>query len=494
MFRAGMTCNFSKILPWGRSCKGCATGQITALKYETIMASSSEKSNHSERNAHVEHSVTQAMTEYQVPGVSIAIIHEYSVIWSSAYGLLQAAEAAPTRVDTLFQACSISKAVTAVAILHLVQDGILDLDADVNRYLKTWKIPANDGWQPIVTLRQLLSHTAGINVPWFYGYHRDQDIPTLLQILAGDKPANTPGIRVTVLPGTRFRYSGGGYCVMQQLLCDVRGQPFPELMRELVLDPVGMTLSTYEQPLPAKYWDNASRGHRASGKPLRGGWHNMPEMAAAGLWATATDLTRFLIDLQFALAEQEGRLISPEMVRILVSPQVQRDTNDFMGLGVWLEGGGRNARFGHPGDNEGFACRWTALREGGMGAVIMTNSDSGGELIADVLHEIEQAYDWPEIEQIEDLPSAPRADAWILNYVGTYQFRSGTQCTIIHRNDRLHLQMLSQPPVPLTGMSETVYLLEPLEGEVIFLRDDEGTVHGLRLQQDGSELEAHKVS
>jgi CubicO group peptidase (beta-lactamase class C family) len=265
-------------------------------------------------------------------------------------------------------------------------------------------------------------------------------------------------------------------------------------MRELVFDPVGMAYSTYEQPLPEKFWNNASRGHRASGKPLPGGWHIMPEMAAAGLWTTATDLARFSIDLQFALGGQEGRLLSPEMIQILLSSQIQRDSNVFMGLGVWLEGSRRNARFGHPGDNEGFACRWTALREDGMGAVIMTNSDSGGELIADVLHKIEQVYDWPEIEQIEDLPSAPRADASMLNCVGTYQFPSGTQCTIIHRNDRLYLQKLSQPPIPLTAISKTVYILEPLEGEVIFLRDDDGTVHGLRLQQEGSELEARKVS
>ena len=452
----------------------------------------SEKFNQSERNAQVERSLIHAVNKYHVPGVSIAIIHQHSVIWSRAYGVLQAGQAAPTRTDSLFQACSISKAVTAVAILHLVQAGSIDLDTDVNKYLTTWKIPANDTWQPTVTLRQLLSHTAGINVPWFYGYHRDQEIPSLVQILAGEKPANTPGIRVNILPGTRFRYSGGGYCVLQQLLCDVRQQPFPELMRDLVLDPLGMTQSTYEQPLPEKYWNNASSGHRASGKPLAGQWHTMPEMAAAGLWTTATDLARFSIDLQLAFAGQTDRLLSPEMVRLFLSPEVQRDPTSFMGLGVWLEGSGRNARFGHPGDNEGFACRWTALCEGGMGAVIMTNSDTGGELIAEVLHIIEQVYGWPEIE---NLPSpTPSIDASMMNYIGTYQFRSGIICTIIHMNDTLYLQMLGQPPILLKAVSGTVSILQPIEGEVIFLMNSEGIVRGLLLRQDGSELEAHKVS
>jgi CubicO group peptidase (beta-lactamase class C family) len=456
------------------------------------MASSSEKSNQSQRNAQVERSLIRAMKKYHVPGVSIAIIDQYSVIWSRSYGVLQAGHTATTRVDTLFQACSISKAVTAVAVLRLVQSGSLDLDIDVNRYLTTWKIPPNDTWQPTVTLRQLLSHTAGVTIPWFYGYHRDQNIPSLIQILDGEKPANTPGIRVNVLPGTRFRYSGGGYCVLQQLLGHVRHQPFPELMRDLVLDPIGMTHSTCEQPLPAKYWNNTSSGHRASGEALAGGWHTFPEMAAAGLWTTASDLARFSIDLQLALAGQRDRILSPEMVRILLTPQVQRDPSGFMGLGVLLDGSGRNTRFGHPGDNEGFASFWTAFREGGMGAVIMTNSDTGGEMIADVLHSLEQAYDWPEVENLP--PPSVSTNVSMLNCVGTYQFRSGITCTILEANDRLCLQMLGQSPVPLTALSETIYLLQPLEGEVIFLTNDKGVIRGLMLRQDGSELEAEKVS
>jgi len=451
----------------------------------------SQESNPSKREAHVDRRLMRAMSDYDVPGVSIAILDHYAIIWAGGYGVLQAGGLLPVRVDSLFQACSISKAVTAVAVLRLVQAGALELDADVNRYLTTWKLPANDSWQPVVTIRQLLSHTAGINVPWFYGYHRDQDIPSLEQILAGEKPANTPGIRVTALPGTRFRYSGGGYCVLQQLLCDVRGGSFQDLRHDLVLDPAGMAHSTYEQPLPEKSWSNASRGHRANGKPLPGGWHTMPEQAAAGLWTTATDLGRLSLDLQLSLAGQTDRILSPGMARLMLSPQAQPGAAGLMGLGIWLEGQGAQARFGHPGDNEGFASRWIALRESGMGAVILTNSDNGGELIADVLHTIEQAYGWLEIE---DLP-APASSGMpsTTDCAGTYRFRSGSVCTISLVEHRLYLQISEQPPLPLTAISETVYILQPLEGEVIFLTDQEGIVHGLQLQQDGSVLEAEKV-
>ena len=452
----------------------------------------SETPGQSERNTHLERRLIHAMEKYRVPAVEIVVMDRHSLVWSGAYGVLQEGQVAPARPDSLFQACSISKAVTAVTVLRLVQEGILDLDTDVNHYLKTWKVPANDTWQPIVTVRQLLSHTAGINVPWFYGYHRDQDIPTLEQILTGEKPANTPGIRVTLLPGTRFRYSGGGYCVLQQLLCDVRQQAFPDLMRDLVLIPLGMTHSTYQQPLPASDWSNACSGHRASGTPLAGGWHILPEMAAAGLWTTATDLARFSMDLQFALAGETDRLLSPEVVRLLLSPQVPLDRSGFMGLGIRLDGSGETARFGHPGDNEGFACHWTALREGGKGAVIMTNSDRGGELIADLLYEIEQMYSWPQVESLP-APSPPVRGA-VMNYTGTYRFRSGSLCTVSQDEDRLALEMPQQPPVPLTAITETVYLLQPLEGEVIFLVNQEGIVNKLLLRQDGTELAADKLS
>jgi CubicO group peptidase (beta-lactamase class C family) len=374
--------------------------------------------------------------------------------------------------------------------MRLVQEKPLDLDEDVNHYLKNWKIPANDTWQPILTLRQLLSHTAGINVPWFYGYHREQNIPSLLQILTGDRPANTPVIRVTMLPGTRFRYSGGGYCVLQQLLCDVRGQSFPELMQELVLKPMGMTRSTFEQPLPERYWQDASSGHRADGAPLPGGWHTMLEMAAAGLWTTAEDLASFSIDLQLALAGQAGHLLSSKIVDDFLSPQVQRDPSVFMALGVWLQGQGRNTRFGHPGDSEGFACRWMALREGGMGVVILTNSDNGEELISDVFDRIAEAYNWPEIEVP---PVSPRMYPSVA-YVGNYQFGSGAFCTVLQEGDTLYLQIPPQPPIPLKPVSATVYILEPLEGEVIFLVNREGIAHGLLLRQDGTDLEAAKVN
>src|SRR6185436_9257568 len=153
------------------------------------------------------------------------------------YGVCAADQSTLVDPTTLFQAGSISKPVAAVAALRLVDAGRIDLDADVNDYLVSWKVPANEGWQPRVTLRHLLSHTGGLTVHGFPGYARGQAVPTLVQVLDGAKPANTAAVRDNAVPGTQSRYSGGGTTIVQQMLIDVMGKPFPALMRELVLDP-----------------------------------------------------------------------------------------------------------------------------------------------------------------------------------------------------------------------------------------------------------------
>jgi CubicO group peptidase (beta-lactamase class C family) len=200
------------------------------------------------------------MAALHVPGVSIAVIHDGKIEWARGFGVTRIGGSAVTP-DTLFQAASISKPVTALAVLHLVESGRLDLDTDVNRYLKTWQVPANSFTERTkVTLRELLTHSAGMTVHGFPGYASDAARPTVVQVLNGEKPANTPAIVVDTEPGTAWRYSGGGFVVTQLLLEDVTGQAFPRLMHDIVLGPVGMTRSTYEQPLPQNRMAEAESG------------------------------------------------------------------------------------------------------------------------------------------------------------------------------------------------------------------------------------------
>ena len=228
--------------------------------------------------------IADRMKHYNVPGVSIAFFGEGRILWTRTFGFADVASKKPVSAETLFQAASISKPVSALAALRLVQDGTLSLDEDVNVKLRTWKVPENEFTKDDkVTLRRILSHSAGLTVHGFAGYASDEPVPTIVQILNGEKPAKSPPIRVDTVPGTIWRYSGGGYVVMQALLGDVTGKPFPEIVSDLVLRPAGMTHSTYEQPLPKNLWPSAATPYRGNGAPVKGGWHTYPEMAPAGL-------------------------------------------------------------------------------------------------------------------------------------------------------------------------------------------------------------------
>ncbi|MGH9764224.1 MAG: serine hydrolase domain-containing protein, partial [Blastocatellia bacterium] len=240
--------------------------------------------------------ISDRMAHYRVPGISIAVINDYKIEWAKGYG--QADSSGPVKVDTRFQAASISKPVASMATLYFVQEGKLNLDEDVNDKLTSWKVPENEFTkQKKVTLRDLMSHSAGTTVHGFAGYASDQPVPTLIEVLDGKKPANSEPVRVQMLPGTKWDYSGGGITIMQQLVIDVIHKPFPEIMKQTVLDKIGMSHSTYEQPLPQRWQSLAATGYRSTGKAIEGKWHTYPEMAAAGLWTTPSDLTLFAIEL-----------------------------------------------------------------------------------------------------------------------------------------------------------------------------------------------------
>ena len=281
--------------------------------------------------------VADRMAHHKVPGVSVAFFDHGQILWTRAYGLADVASKTGVTPDTLFQAASISKPVTALAALRLVQDGKLTLDEDVNVKLRTWKVPDNVFTaKEKVTIRRILSHSAGLTVHGFPGYASDDPLPTVVQILNGDKPANTDPIRVDVVPGTLWRYSGGGYVVLQTLLSDVTGKPFPQIMSELVLRPAGMTHSTYEQPLPKNRAQEAATPYRANGDPVKGGSHTYPEMAPAGLWTTPSDLARVAIEVQAEYAGKSSKILSQDIARQMLTRQIGT-----WGLGFGLESPGR---------------------------------------------------------------------------------------------------------------------------------------------------------
>ncbi|MGA2978484.1 MAG: serine hydrolase domain-containing protein [Terriglobales bacterium] len=324
------------------------------------------------------------MEIYKVPAVSIAEIDNFKIDWAKAYGVSEAGGATPVTTHTLFQAGSISKTVAASGALWLVEHGKLSLDENVNQKLVTWKVPENEFTKDQkVTLRRLQSHSAGLTVHGFPGYAVGEPVPTLVQILNGEKPANTAPIRVDFVPGTKFRYSGGGVTIEQQLIMDVTGKQFPQFMRETVLDKIGMTDSSYEQPLPPERAKLTASGTREDGKIVPGRWHIYPEMAAAGLWTTPTDLAKFGIEIALSKQGKANHVLSEAMTRQMLTPQIEH-----VGLSFFLGEGNNPEEFGHGGDDAGFQANLIMFADSGKGVAVMTNSNSGHALANYVVQSI----------------------------------------------------------------------------------------------------------
>jgi CubicO group peptidase (beta-lactamase class C family) len=355
--------------------------------------------------------LAQLMADHRVPGLSIAVWDDYHLVWAKAYGVVEAGGTAPVTEATLFQAGSISKSVNALAVLGAVADGKLAYDAPINDALKSWKLPDNELTRAApVTLERLLSHTAGTTVHGFPGYAVGAPVPTVIQVLDGQPPANTAAVRVDLTPGTQFRYSGGGTTITQLALVDALGAPYPQLLRERVLEPLDMTDSTYEQPLPPARLAYAAAGHHRDGAVVPGKRHTYPEMAAAGLWTTPTDLAKFFLELQLALAGKSDRVSREVAVQLTTPSAVAAD----VAHGVFLSARNGVRMFGHGGADEGFQASSIASLDGGYGVVVMAASDRGHEIFRDIERTVFAAMGWPAADPlIERVPLDPAIAATI---------------------------------------------------------------------------------
>jgi CubicO group peptidase (beta-lactamase class C family) len=413
-------------------------------------------------------SLAERMKYYGVNGVSIAVIRDSKIEWAKGYGLADVEANQAVTAATLFQAGSISKPVSAMGALVLVEDGKLKLDADINTYLKSWKVPGNEHTAKTpVTLEELLSHTAGLTVHGFPGYAAGAPLPTVPQVLDGAAPANTAPVRVDLDPGTQNRYSGGGYTVAQLAMTDVTGQAFPALMQRLVLGPLAMKESTFDQPLPSSLVSSAAAGYYADGKPVQGKRHVYPEMAAAGLWTTPSDLARFAIGIQKMLAGGRGPL-TKAMAENMVKP---RREDYALGLGIRDEG--ETKYFEHGGSDEGFQAQLTASEARGYGAVIMTNSDKGYLLMPEILRSIAAAYYW-EGYQIEAIPLARLSPDELAIYAGKYRLDPDTMLVVSPSGSGLQVKVALGEAFTLVPVSKQAFVRRDAETRYTFGRRADG--------------------
>ncbi|HET6328479.1 MAG TPA: serine hydrolase domain-containing protein [Planctomycetaceae bacterium] len=437
---------------------------------------------------HAAGKLAERMKQLRVPGVSVAVINDYKIEWAKGYGLADSKTKAPVTTETLFQAGSVSKPVAAMAALKLVEEGKLNLDRDVNAQLKSWKVPENKFTEKHpVDLRAILSHTAGFTVHGFPGYAVGQPIPTLPQIFDGVKPANTGSIRVDKVPGKGFRYSGGGTTVMQQLVIDVTRRPFPQVTHDLVLAPLAMTSSSYAQPLPADWAARTATAHNRLGNPIPGRWHIYPEMAAAGLWTTPSDIARYIIEVQLAHLGKSHKVLSHKMVEEMLTPQ----NGGPVGLGPFLEASGSSRRFGHGGSDAGFICKFVGYLDRGQGAMVMTNSDTGGQLAEEVMNGIAVAYGWPTYlspeRVIVDLNEKTKAA-----YVGNYSLGQFGDVKVERRGNALFAGSAMGGESELFFESDAKFLTDDPQITGHFVRDGQGHVAEIIIMLGGQEIHAKK--
>jgi CubicO group peptidase (beta-lactamase class C family) len=427
------------------------------------------------------------MQFYKTPGVSIAVINEGRIEWARAYGTIEAGGKAPVTAATVFQAASLSKPVTAMAVLRLAEQRKVNLDSDVNGMLRSWQVPGSEFTRTQkITVRRILSHSAGLTVQGFLGYPTDSSLPTLLQILNGVPPANSKPIRVDMIPGAKFRYSGGGYLVLQQLLTDLTGKQFPELLEQLVLKPLRMDHSSFQQELPPRLASNAATGHLPIGEPIKGGHFVYPEMAAAGLWTTPTDLARFVVELQRSFQGKSNKVLTRETTRQMLTPQIENS-----GLGIFVDGLDRSPRFSFSGSNVGFKSYLVGYFNSGQGAVVMTNSENGAQLVLEILRSIGAEYQWPDYHPRERIVA--KVDPSIYDaYVGEYEVAPGLILSVTKESDRLFSQSPGQPRSEMLPESETTFFLRDIDAQFTFVREA-GQVVRVTILRGGREFQARKI-
>lgn len=397
--------------------------------------------------------LAERMERHRVPGIAIAVIREFQVDWVEGFGVRDAATGAPAAKDTLFQAGSISKPVAAIGALALVAAGKLELDADFAPHAG-----ARDIFLPGVTrktplsLAHLLSHTGGVTVHGFLGYHRFGAVPTLEQVIDGVPPANSPPLQIDKEPGGAFRYAGGGTTLMQRAMIEVSGKPFAPLLEELVFAKVGVRDATYEQPLPEDRFPNHCAGHLADGVPTAGRYHVHPELAAAGLWISAEALAKVVIEVQLALREPTGRVIPQALARRMATPVGAGPT----ALGTFVETRGGSTWFQHGGANVGFRNQFYGNRDDGSGFVVLTNSDNGQALIGEVQAAIARVYGWQGFEPTV-VPELPRDEAELAAAPGRYELGPDRVMVVARDGDHLVAQVAPDVPERLYRVGERAW-------------------------------------
>ena len=423
--------------------------------------------------------LSERMKKYNIPGISIAVIHNYHIEWARGYGFADLKEKRPVTEKTLFQAASISKSLNSLGVLKLVQEKRLDLNCDINNYLLSWKFPYNEkSGDKVVTLMNLLSHTAGLTVSGFPGYEKGVPLPSVIEILDGRQPSNTDPVRSFTEPGKEFIYSGGGITISQLIVMDITGQPYDSYMKENVLDPLDMKSSSFTQPPQARKRNLLATGYKADGKEVIGKYHIYPEQAAAGLWTNPIDLCKYIIETQLSFNGESSKVLTPAMTKLRLTPVLEDAA-----LGVFVNSRvtGSYKYFNHNGGNEGFCCTAIGCLNSGDGVVIMTNTDyNNNSILEEIANSVASVYKWKDY-YLPEIKKVVAVDSHILKkYEGKYDLE-GMPITFKMSGNDLLVNVFADQYWKVYFTSESDFFIKEYRGQLKFLPDKDNNVSGFSI-------------
>ena len=367
-------------------------------------------------------SLEQRQAHYDVPGVSVAFMRNGQLAWTMQSGVKDLTTELAVDENTVFQAGSISKPAFAAVLMKYRQVNSLDLDADVNTLLTSWQLPEHE-WtgQDVVSLRRLLSHTAGTTVHGFPGYAAGEPVPTLQQVLEGAFTANTDAVVVDIQPGTQMRYSGGGTTLAQLTLQDEANEPLPTMSQRLLFKPLGMTRSGFDQPISKKLSNNMATPYDGDGAPIKGGAHTYATLAAAGMWSTPSDMLKMASGVRSAYLGQKTDWISQASAQEMLTNNTPSIEPPNVGIGFFINmsDDGEVLGFGHGGADAGFMSQLYLELDTGNGYAIMTNGNNGRQLISELEIRLKEALSvgYSEAEVRKLVPISPKE---LSKYIGTY--------------------------------------------------------------------------
>jgi CubicO group peptidase (beta-lactamase class C family) len=450
--------------------------------------------------------LSERMSHWKVPGLSVAVIRDGKLAWAKGYGVLQVGKPDKVNAQTVFSVGSVSKLGAAAVTLRLAEAGKLDLDRDVNAYLRRWKLPENEftAIRP-ATLRGILSHSAGLSVHGFGDFQPGAALPTVIDTLDGRSPATNAPVRVIYAPGTRLQYSGGGVTIEQLVIEEVTGLSFPDAARKHVLDPLGMKRSTYENPLPESHGNIAkAHGDNGEARALPRGYESMPETAASGLWTTPTDYAQLVIALIKSYQGAPDSFISARLAHQMMT-EVGRSP---FGLGPVLEGEGMDRRFLHGGSNNSYKAWAEGHLATGDGLIVFTNGANGSRLYAEVRRAVALAEGWSQqLSYHVEVPAIALSAGELQEKVGTYAVEPGSNTLgfrhrsaapayqILFRDGALYFNDFDDEPQRLIATAAARFVTEN-DGSVRveFVRDYAGKVSGLILRLPSAAIEARKTT